>query len=95
MTTIPNIMDQENRPTTETFIPCSKCGSEGFIKLTGVYADTYNLLRQQPARLNGVELAILAGCEPTAMNNRLVWLEAHGLAERERKGRECVWQALD
>jgi len=72
------------------FIPCSHCDGEGYIELTGVHAETLSLLRGLPAALNGVELAKLANCNPTAMNNRLAWLEEQGLAERKRYGRESL-----
>lgn len=77
------------------FIQCSHCAGEGYIELTGVFAETLELLRKQPTALNGVELAELAGCNPTAMNNRLVWLEGHGLAERKRYGRSSLWTAAE
>jgi len=77
------------------YIPCSHCDGEGFIELTGVHADTLTLLRNQPESLNGVELAKLANCNPTAMNNRLAYLESHGLAERKRYGRESTWKATE
>lgn len=75
------------------FIPCSHCAGEGYIELTGIYAKTLGLLRALPAALNGAELAKLAKCNPTAMNNRLVWLEGQGLAERRRNGKESLWRA--
>lgn len=77
------------------FIPCSQCAGEGYIELTGVFAETLELLRKQSTELNGVEMARLADCNPTAMNNRLVWLEAHGLAERKRFGRKSLWKATE
>jgi hypothetical protein len=76
-----------------TVIQCSHCGGEGFIELTGVYAKTLDLLRKQRAALNGSALAKIAKCNPTAMNNRLVWLESQGLAERQRNGKESLWKA--
>lgn len=75
------------------FIPCSHCDGEGFVELTGAYAETLSLLRGLPAALNGSELAKLANINPTAMNNRLVWLEGQGLAVRRRNGKESLWTA--
>jgi hypothetical protein len=77
------------------YITCSHCDGEGLVELTGIYFDTLMLLRNQPALLNGVELAKLANCNPTAMNNRLAYLESHGLAERTRYGRESTWKATE
>lgn len=77
------------------YIPCSHCDGEGCIELTGVYAATLDLLRAQPAALNGSELAKVATCKPTAMNNRLVWLESRGLAERKSNGKESFWRATE
>ena len=77
------------------YILCSHCDGEGYVELTGVFADTLELLRDQPASLNGAELAKIANCNPTAMNNRLVWLENKGLAERKRHGHESLWKATE
>ena len=77
------------------YIPCSHCDGEGFVELTGIYAETLSLLRGVPANLNGAELAKLANCKPTAMNNRLAWLEGQGLAERTRHGKESLWKATE
>lgn len=77
------------------YVPCSHCAGVGHTELTGVFAETLELLRKQRNALNGVELARLAGCNPTAMNNRLVWLEGHGLAERKRYGRSSLWTAAE
>lgn len=77
------------------YIPCSHCDGEGYIELTGIHADTLRLLREQSAQLNGVELAKLAKCNPTAMNNRLAYLERNGLAERTRYGSQSLWRATE
>lgn len=77
------------------YIPCSHCAGEGWIELTGIYAQTLELLRAQPVALNGSELAKIAKVQPTAMNNRLVWLEGQGLAERNRNGKESLWKAAE
>lgn len=83
------------KEATPDFIPCSHCAGEGWVELTGTYAETLALLREQPTALNGAELAKLAKCNPTAMNNRLVWLEGQGLAERKRNGKESLWRAAE
>ncbi len=77
------------------YIPCSHCKGKGRIQLTGVHADTLKLLRKQSKALNGVELAKIARCQPTAMNNRLAWLESQGLAKRTRYGRDSFWRAAE
>lgn len=77
------------------YIPCSHCSGEGHIELTGVFAETLALLRKQTKTLNGAQLAQIAKVNPTAMNNRLVWLEGHGLAERTRYGSKSLWKATE
>jgi len=77
------------------YIPCSHCSGEGYIELTGVHADTLALLRRQPTAMNGAELAKIAKVNPTAMNNRLAWLEGYGLAERKRYGSQSLWKATE
>lgn len=74
-------------------IDCSHCAGLGVVELTGVYADTLKFLRQQSKPLNGAELARLAGVATTAMCNRLIWLEARGLAVSERYGSQKRWRA--
>lgn len=76
-------------------IKCSKCKGTGLVKGSGVFADTYKLLRRQRAEKTGAELARIAGCKPTAMNNRLVWLEHHGMAVGRAYGRSRYWTAED
>lgn len=77
-----------------TTIPCGHCRGTGRIELTGIYAETLALLKKQRKPLNGAALAKLAGCKATAMNNRLVALEKHGLAEGILYGRERLWRAI-
>lgn len=77
------------------YIPCSRCNGDGYTEVTGAYAETLSLLRGLPAALNGAELAKLAGINPTAMNNRLVWLESNHFAERKRNGKESLWKATE
>lgn len=76
----------------EPVVPCSHCAGEGWIVLTGVYADTLTLLKKQKKELSGVELAGIAKVNPTAMNNRLVALEGYGLATGRRYGRYRLWK---
>lgn len=76
-------------------ISCSRCGGAGKIELTGVFAETLTLLRAQSAALSGVEMAQLANVNPTAMNNRLAWLEAHGFARSEWYGRSRLYRAVN
>jgi hypothetical protein len=77
-----------------THIPCSACAGTGRIPLTGEYAVTLDLLRKQRKPLCGAALAKLAGCSGEAMCNRLVRLEALGLARRVRFGRMSLWTAV-
>lgn len=74
-------------------IPCPCCLGSGRVALPEVYAATLHLLAQQSAEVNGAALARLAGCAETAMNNRLVKLEAWGLAVGRANGRERLWRA--
>lgn len=83
--------DQEQEP----FIACSHCSGEGWIPLTGVYAETLALLKKQKHEINGADFARLAKVNPTAMNNRLVALEGYGLAEGRRYGGTRLWKAVE
>jgi hypothetical protein len=73
------------------YLQCTHCQGTGTIELTGVYAETLTLIIRRPG-LNGAELAKLAGCNGTAMNNRLKALERHGLATGTRFGRQITWK---
>lgn len=81
------------RAVNKDMVTCSRCGGAGAIEITGVFAETLTLLRAQTAAVNGVEMAQLADVNPTAMNNRLAWLEAHGLAQSEWYGRSKLYRA--
>ena len=81
------------KKTRET-IECHCCGGSGQIEMTGVYLETLRLLRKQRKPVNGAQLAKLAGCKATAMNNRLSRLWSHGKANFERRGRETLWRAV-
>ena len=72
------------------YVVCTHCGGTGRAQLTGVYADTLSLIIRHP-RLNGAELAKLAACNATAMNNRVKVLERLGLVSGKRYGREIIW----
>lgn len=75
-------------------VKCSRCRGKGFVALTGVYADTLALVKRNPG-LNGAQLAELAGCKATAMNNRLRALEDRGLASGEQYGRQTIWTSTN
>ena len=81
-------------------VRCGHCHGKGVVELTGVYADTLRLLRDLATALSdgettGAELARVAGCKATAMNNRLAILEKHGLASSRRCGRLRVYKAKE
>ena len=75
-------------------LPCRCCKGTGRVKLTGVYAETLELLAAQAGEITGSELARLAGCKVSAMCNRLAALEAMGLADSRRYGRKRFYRAL-
>lgn len=72
------------------YIPCTRCNGTGSTEITGVYAETLALLICNRG-LNGAELATIAGCKPTAMNQRLKALEKLGVAKGQKYGREIKW----
>lgn len=84
---------QVSKAGKRDLIPCSHCDGAGKIELTGVCAETLAFLRTQSEALNGANVARLCGVNPTAMNNRLNWLEANGLAKSERYGSQKRWRA--
>jgi predicted transcriptional regulator len=75
----------------KAYVVCTHCQGTGSIELTGVYADTLGLVIRHP-HLNGAELAEKAGCEATAMNNRLKAMERHGVVTGTKYGREIRWK---
>lgn len=75
-------------------IRCAHCKGTGRIPLTGVYADTLALLRQQVYPVTGAELAQIAHCTGPAMNNRLAALERLGLCTSERCGVKRLYVAV-
>ena len=87
-------MKRKPKPQAEDFIPCSHCAGEGWIALTGVYADTLALLRLQEEEVTAAQLAAIDGdCQLTAMINRLNALEGFGKAESRRYGQRLFWKA--
>jgi hypothetical protein len=75
-------------------VPCGHCKGTGTIQLTGVYAETLEILKQQkPFALNGADLAKLAGCSGMSMCNRLIALERFGLAASSKYGVSRLWAA--
>ena len=75
----------------KTYTVCTYCMGTGDIELTGVYAETLSLVMQYPSR-NGAQLAKIAGCKATAMNNRLKALEKKGQVKGRRHGRQIFWK---
>lgn len=75
-----------------THLRCPHCAGKGTIELTGIYAETLTLLRQQRREVSGADLARVAGCKATAMCNRLAALERHGLAVSRRYGRKRLFR---
>lgn len=79
-------------------IRCATCHGTGMIVVTGVYAETLHGLRRRCSRGGFVVAnrdAAWFGCKATALNNRLAWLEAHGLAKSERFGRQRRFFAVN
>ena len=82
-------------------IKCSCCNGKGTILLTGVYAETLKILRRlcrKPPRHGGYCVANvhqdLFGCNATALNNRLDYLEKQGFAKSYKFGRQRRFVAL-
>jgi DNA-binding IclR family transcriptional regulator len=73
-------------------IPCSHCGN-GRIELTGILADTLELLRRQREEVSAVHLANMDGCRAATMNNRLTTLEGFGFVVSRRYGRFRLFMA--
>jgi len=72
----------------DVFVPCSYCDGYGVIELTGVYAETLRILRRFKRPVVAGSDAESFGCKPTALNNRLAWLESKGLARSAREGKK-------
>ena len=81
----------------EDQIRCSCCRGTGKVPVTGVYAETLHGLRRMTRARGYVVANRDAGwflCEPTALNNRLAWLEKNGLAKSEKFGRQRRFVAV-
>lgn len=74
----------------ETRVKCHTCKGSGLVVVTGVYAETLAGLRRlaKSGYVVAGRDAAWFGCKATALNNRLAWLETHGLARSEKYGRE-------
>jgi hypothetical protein len=76
---------------------CSHCKGTGQAPIPDVYQVTLDKL-QRMTRVGTACVAVRAaeyfGCSPTALNNRLAWLERHGFATSERFGRERRYRAV-
>lgn len=77
----------------KAYITCGLCGGKGRIELTGEYHETLCMLRREREEITGAALGRKAGIAPTAMCNRLVALEKHGLAVGRWFGRKRLWRA--
>ena len=76
-------------------VKCSRCNGLGSVAMTKALTLTYRLLCQQRKPISGAELARKDGSiTGVAMANRLLRLEALGLAEGERDGKERLWVAV-
>ena len=75
-------------------VDCGRCRGTGKIPFTGVYAKTLRLLDAQEKPINGADLAAKFGCAPSAMCNRLIALEALGLASAICFGHEKLWTSI-
>lgn len=74
-------------------VVCYCCDGIGSIPVTGVYLETLKTLRRWCARPGRFVVANRDykqfGCkQPTALNNRLSYLERHGFARSEKFGRQ-------
>lgn len=85
----------KRKHTSELPVPmicCSACSGIGKVMVTGVYLDTLKTLRHRGVNGGYVIAHRDAGnyfdCAPTALNNRLAWLEKHGLARSVKYGKQ-------
>ena len=78
---------------TTDFTVCRRCGGHGTVALNGVHAETLAYIRADGYGRNGAEWARLIGCEHTAMNNRLDWLEKHGFLASRQHGKSRIFWA--
>ena len=75
-----------------TSVLCPRCGGSGRIEMSSPYAEALVILRAQVTELNGADLARLAGCNATAMCQRLHYLRQQGLAAMRTDGRQNLWR---
>jgi DNA-binding MarR family transcriptional regulator len=76
-----------------TPIKCGHCKGTGHTVLASTYEFTLKRLRRV-GKSTGADLARLMECKPTAMNNRLRYLERLGFVrEVERDGRKIWYEA--
>lgn len=78
--------------TVKDLYACSCCNGTGKLELTGVYAETLQIMR---ANFNSRDAFAVANrdahlfqCGPTALNNRLNRLEEMGFVDSERYGNQ-------
>lgn len=80
------------------YVTCPHCQGSGKLRVTGIYAETLRGLRRwcaSPGRFVVANRdATWFGCKPTALNNRLAWLEEHGFARSEKYGRQRRYFAI-
>ena len=73
-------------------VVCTHCCGTGRVDLTGVYLETLTVVVRLCSTKCGFVVANrdahLFGCKPTALNNRLEWLERHGLVSSTKYGRQ-------
>ena len=75
-------------------VVCHHCKGTGKIHLTNDMQLTLDAVKfLGTATAVEVGTAVLWSGEPTAINNRLAYLEAHGLVTRKRVGRDYQWSA--
>jgi len=77
-------------------VECQHCNGSGRVPLKGVYLETYSKLQRMTRAGTPCVAARAAeyfGCKPTALNNRLAWLQEHSLASSEKHGRERRYTA--
>lgn len=80
-------------------VSCSSCDGHGVIPIADQVFDTLLMLQRRGPSTAGElrePLEKMLGDEvgPTAINNRLEYLRREGLAERHRRGREWVYEAV-
>ena len=73
---------------------CCRCKGTGKVAMNGAHADTLEVLKKQKQEISGVALSRIVGCKPTAMNNRLTYLQKLGLAKGRAYGRMVLWRAV-